>query len=211
MHNFPDQVAIDDVICVHLGAYTCLLEVYTDNNLPVLGMIMEPERQIQYKSMQKTIICGLLTLTSFPCIADPLGDSAFDAISISADEAKEDERPGILHFEGHFQMRSSDWLLTSSQATVYGKPNKPDRIYLEGSPARFHVSPADKSEKDSIEAAASVVEYVRDTNRLMLSGGATLVLGEEVIRSTYIEYNIDTNRYSAGGESGVSIEVPPVD
>ena len=174
-------------------------------------MIREPERQIQYKSMKKTIICGLLTLTSFPCIADPLGDGAFDAISISADEAKEDELPGILHLDGHFQMRSSDWLLTSEQATVYGKPNRPDRIYLEGSPARFHVSPADKSERDSIEAAASVVEYVRDTNRLLLSGGATLVLGEEVIRSTHIEYNIDTNRYSAGGENGVSIEVPPVD
>jgi lipopolysaccharide export system protein LptA len=69
----------------------------------------------------------------------------------------------------------------------------------------------DEPEKDSIEAAASVVEYIRDTNRLLLSGGATLVLGEEVIRSTYIEYNIDTNRYSAGGKSGVSIKVPPVD
>jgi len=174
-------------------------------------MIRELERQIQYKSMKKAIICGLLTLTGFPCIADPLGEGAFDAISISADEAKEDERPGILHFDGHFKMRSSDWQLTSAQATVYGSPNKPDRIYLEGSPARFHVSPTDQSESDSIEAIAAVVEYVRDTNRLILSGGATLMLGEEVIRSTYIEYNIDTNRYQAGGENGVLMEVPPID
>jgi len=179
--------------------------------LPVVGMIREPERQIQCKSMKKAIICVLLTLTSFPCIADPLGEGAFDAISISADEAKEDEQPGILHFDGNFQMQSSDWLLTSAQATVYGRPNKPDRVYLKGSPARFHVRPADKSNQDSIEATASVVEYLRDTNRLLLSGGATLLLGEEVIRSAHIEYNIDTNRYLAGGEKGVSMEVPPID
>ncbi|MCP4044649.1 MAG: hypothetical protein GY732_01500 [Gammaproteobacteria bacterium] len=161
--------------------------------------------------MNKVIICGLLTLTSFACIADPLGEGAFDAISISADEAKEDESPGILHFVGHFQMRSSDWFLISEQATVHGRPNKPDRIYLEGSPARFHVSPVDRPEEDSIEAAASVVEYHRESNSLMLSGDATLVLGEEVIRSAYIEYNIDTNRYEAGGEDGVLMEVPPID
>lgn len=211
MHDFPDQVLIDDVIFVHLDGYSYVLRVYIDNNLPVVGMIREHECQIQYKSMKKTIICGLLTLISFSCIADPLGEDAFDAISISADEAKEDESPGILHFDGHFQMRSSEWLLTSAQATVYGRPNKPDRIYLEGSPARFHVKPADKSDNDSIEAAANVVEYLRDNNSLMLSGGATLVLGEEIIRSAYIEYNIDTNRYQAGGESGVLIEVPPID
>ena len=143
-----------------------------------------------------------------PCAAAPLGKSAFDMISISADEAQEDEQPGILHLKGNFLMQSSDWHLTSSQATVYGNLNRPDKIRLEGTPARFLVVPAGETEGDLIEATALVVEYIRETNKLTLSGGASLILGDEVIRSTNIEYDINSNRYQAGGDDGVLIEVP---
>lgn len=143
-------------------------------------------------------------------MAAPLGAGAFDMISISADEASEDEEPGILHFSGHFMMRSEDWNLTSDQATVYGSPDRPERVILEGSPARFLINRADNAELGQIEAAAQVVEYSRADNLLLLSSGATLVVGDEVIRSRYIEYDIGTNRYKAGGADGVLIEVPPV-
>lgn len=159
--------------------------------------------------MTKTLICCLLALIVSPCGAAPLGEGAFDMISISADEASEDERPGILNFKGNFLMQSSDWQLTSTQATVYGSPNKPDRVYLEGSPARFLIHQADHPDKDSIEATASAVEYQRASNSLKLSGNATLKLGKEVIRSADIEYDIGTNRYKASGTDGVLIEVPP--
>ncbi len=131
-------------------------------------------------------------------------------ISISADEASEDEQPGILHFNGHFLMQSTDWQLTSEEATVYGSPDKPDRVYLEGSPARFLINLNDQENRGQIKATAPVVEYLRNGNLLMLSGGATLMLGDEVIRSTHIEYDINTNRYRASGSDGVLIEVPPV-
>jgi lipopolysaccharide transport protein LptA len=161
--------------------------------------------------MKKTIICCLLTMVFSPCGAAPLGEGAFDMISISADEAIEDEQPGILNFRGHFLMQSSDWQLTSTQATVYGSPNQPDRVYLEGSPARFLIHQVNQPDKDSIEAAASSVEYLRTSNTLKLSGNATLKLGNEVIQSSVIEYDIDSNRYQASGTGGVLIEVPPVE
>jgi len=131
-------------------------------------------------------------------------------ISISADEASEDEQPGILHFSGHFLMQSQDWNLTSEEATVYGSPDKPDRVILEGSPARFMVE-ASAMIQGQIKAAALVVEYSRDANLLVLSGDATLMLGDEVIRSNHIEYDIGANRYKAGGADGVLIEVPPIE
>jgi len=146
-----------------------------------------------------------------PCGAAPLDEGAFDMVNISAEEAIEDEQPGILHFKGYFLMKSNDWQLTSTQATVYGSPNRPDRVYLEGSPARFLVSRTDNKQQGLIAASALVVEYMRAANTLMLSGDATLMLGDEVIRSTYIEYDISTNRYQAGGTDGVLIEVPPAD
>jgi len=144
-------------------------------------------------------------------MAAPLGAGAFDMISISADEASEDEQPGILHFHGHFTMRSDDWNLTSDTATVYGNPDRPDRVVMEGSPARFVVRQSDGTQPDQIEANALVVEYSRADNMLLLSSGATLKLGDEVIRSKHIEYNIGTNRYKAGGADGVRIEVSPVE
>lgn len=159
--------------------------------------------------MKKTIIYSLLLLTLSPCVAAPLDVGAFDMISISAEEATEDEQPGILHFRGHFLMQSQDWQLTSTQATVYGSPNEPDRVYLEGSPARFLVHRENSTGREPIEAAALIVEYLRVPNTLTLSGDATLMLGKEVIRSTYIEYDIDTNRYQARGTDGVLIKVPP--
>lgn len=130
-------------------------------------------------------------------------------ISIAADEASEDEQPGILHFKGHFVMRSNDWNLTSEQATVYGSPDKPDSVLLKGSPARFLVKQTELTDRDQVEGTAQVVEYLREVNLLLLSGNATLVLGEETIRSSQIAYDISTNRYQAGGAEGVLIRVPP--
>jgi len=161
--------------------------------------------------MKKAVIWCLLTIVCVPCSAAPLGVGPFEMISISADEAREDEQPGILHFTGQFRMQSKDWQLASSEATVYGRPDRPDRVYLEGSPARFLVYRTDQAEPDQIEATAMVVEYLREANLLTLSGSATLILGNEIIRSTNIEYDISANRYRAGGADGVLIEVPPVD
>jgi lipopolysaccharide export system protein LptA len=161
--------------------------------------------------MKKTVICSLLVFMLSPCHASPLGKEAFDTVSISAQEASEDEQPGILHFNGDFMMQSHDWQVTSAQATVYGSPNNPDRIYLEGSPARFIVEQLNNVEQGPVEATARVVEYQRAANTLKLSGDATLMLGKEIIRSTTIEYDISSNRYQAGGADRVLIEIPPAD
>ena len=160
--------------------------------------------------MKKTVIWCLLLLICCPCSASSLDKGAIDMISINADEASEDEQPGILHFNGHFVMRSNDWHLTSDQATIYGRPDKPDRVLLEGSPAKFLVNRTDHTDQGQVEGTALVVEYLREVNLLLLSGGATLVLGDEVIRSEQIAYDISTKRYQAGGTDGVLIKVPPV-
>ena len=157
------------------------------------------------------ILVALFLLMLAPCMASPSADGAFETIRISADEASEDIQPGVLHFKGHFLMQSHDWQLESGRATVYGPPDRPDRIYLEGSPARFLVSRNDNEGQGAVEATAPVMEYLRSTNLLKLSGGAMLKLDREVIRSTVIEYNISTERYRAGGADGVMIEVPGVD
>jgi len=158
--------------------------------------------------MKKAVLTYLLFSMCCFSHAAPLGDDALAMISISADEASEGEQAGVLNFSGNFLMRSSEWQLTSEKATVHGSPNKPDRVVLEGAPAHFVINRDGGSNRNQIRATAEVLEYQRDKNVLLLSGEATLTLKEEVIRSTSIEYDIDTNRYQAGGNNGVTIEVP---
>ena len=156
-------------------------------------------------------LVSLFLLGFAPCKASPLGDGAFETIGISADEAFEDIQPGILHFNGHFLMQGPDWQLKSERATVYGPPHKPDRVHLEGLPAQFLIYRNNAGKTGTVNATAPVVEYLRSSDMLKLSGGAILQLDGEVIRSTVIEYNISTERYHASGTDGVMIEVPPVD
>jgi len=160
-----------------------------------------------------TLRCQIVLLATLmlPGVALPLGDRVIETVSISADEAYEDIRPDILHFKGHFIMRSRDWHLEAVRATVYGQPDKPDKVHLEGAPARFQINRDQSTGLNTVEATAPVVEYQRSTDTLKLTGGAMLKLDDEVIRSTVIEYNISTGRYRAEGADGVTIEVPPPD
>lgn len=148
----------------------------------------------------------LFAMLLAPCEASPLGERAFDTITISADEAREDEQADILYFKGRFIMQSNTWQLTSARATVYGRPDRPDKVHLEGAPAHFRINRS--GEAESIDAVAPVVDYLRSANMLRMSGGAVLKLGDEVIHSDIIEYDIDTDRYRASGGKGVRIEVP---
>ena len=99
--------------------------------------------------------------------------------------------------------------MESEKALVHGQADRPDKVRLQGSPAQFLIRSTDNGNHGPVEASAPVIEYLRNSNSLKLSGGATLKLDDEIIRSTEIEFDIDTEQYSAGGHDGVSIEVPP--
>lgn len=150
----------------------------------------------------------LLAVMILPGYAVSLDEDGLETINISADEAYEDIQPGILHFKGHFLMHRGDWELESGQATVYGPPDRPDKVLLKGTPARFLITRKESESQRIVEAEAPTMEYLRSTNMLELTGGAMLKLGDEVIWSTVIKYDIDANRYWAGGVDGVMIEVP---
>jgi lipopolysaccharide transport protein LptA len=152
----------------------------------------------------------LVAVMLLPGYVLSLDENKGETITIRADEAYEDLKPGTLHFKGHFIMQSSEWNLESRQATVHGRLDRPDRVILKGSPARFQ-SKLDGEKQLVVEAEAMEMEYLRSTNMLELTGGALLKLDEEEIRSKVIKYDIGTRRYWAGGVDGVMIEVLPED
>ena len=162
---------------------------------------------------KKALSCQiiLLALMISPGYASRPDENRLETIRISADEAYEGMQSGTLHLKGNFLMQSHEWKLESGKSTVYGKPDKPDKVFLEGTPARFLITRNDAKGWYTVEANASKIEYLRSLNTLELTGDAVLMLDDEVIRSSVIKYDIDRKRYWAGGVDGVMIEVPPVD
>jgi lipopolysaccharide transport protein LptA len=134
--------------------------------------------------------------------------SSEDMVSIRADQAWEDIEPGTLHFAGHFEMHIRDWLVNADRATLHGKLDHPDRLVLEGTPARFRASRTEDGRTESVQAEAREIVYERETERVILNGAARLVQGENQLQSNMVEYDIRSNRFRARGDTGVQLVVP---
>jgi lipopolysaccharide export system protein LptA len=150
-----------------------------------------------------------LLLASVHCHAAPVVDGGFEILNISADRASEDPDREAMLLEGNLRLETREWLLEAERAVVSGPANRPLGVRLEGAPV--HLSSIDPEGDDELEASAPVMEYDRATNSLVLSGGAFLRQGRQVLRSATIEYEIESGRFQARGAEGVTIETPPVD
>ena len=100
---------------------------------------------------------------------------------------------------------------------VYGKLDDPDKVLIEGSPAKVsflrkkegNSDPASSNAK--VDGGALFVEYFRATDKLVMRGAASLARKESTLNSEIIEYNIDTDRYAASGEGRVNVQLNPDD
>lgn len=143
-----------------------------------------------------------------PAPAEPFRISREDVIELRADAAWEDEAPDIIHFSGRFEMRVRDWLLVSDRATVRGPLEDPEIIELEGSPARLDLARGTDDRPQPVTAEALRIVYERDSRRVLLEGAAVVAQGESILRSNFIEYELDTDRLHASGITGVQIDLP---
>lgn len=132
-----------------------------------------------------------------------------DMVALRADQAWEAIEPDTLHFAGHFEMRVGDIVLHADRATLYGQLNDPDRLVLEGSPARLSVSQTKNDGVKTIQAQAHEMRYERESNLMLLNGAARLTQGDSVLVSERIEYDISTDRFRTEGQTDVQIDVSP--
>jgi len=135
--------------------------------------------------------------------------SSEDMVAIHADQAWEDIKPDIAHFSGHFDMRVRDLQLTADGATLYGPLDNPDRMELNGSPARLSLSHDLNDRPETIQAEAQEIIYEREAGSLSLIGSARLAQGDNVLRSDSIEYDVKSDRFHTKGRAGVQITVQP--
>jgi lipopolysaccharide transport protein LptA len=137
------------------------------------------------------------------------GFSSGDTLTIRSGDARMDELPDIFHFDGGFELRASDWSLSSDQATLYGKLDDPETVILSGSPAAILVQTKAEGQPATINGQAEQIVYQRSSNSIRLQGNAYISRNEQSITGGQIEYDIERDHLSAGGEGGVHIEVSP--
>jgi len=177
-----------------------------------------PRYQIP-KNTRRAAFCCLLSglLAAQSGFTDSQDFSSDDTVTVTAERAWEADEADVIHFSGKFELRAPDWFLSGDKAVVHGKLDDPDRVVVEGKPARVSFlrdgdGDGDSSEPDErVDGTAFTVEYFRATDKLKMRGAATLKRKDSTLVSEVIEYDVDTDRYSASGEGGINIEFNPDD
>jgi lipopolysaccharide transport protein LptA len=137
------------------------------------------------------------------------GLSSGDTLTIRSPEARMDEEPNIFHFEGGFELRATDWYLSSDHATLYGKLDDPETVVISGSPAQILVNTISNGQATTINGHAERIVYQRRSNSIRMEGNAFISRNEHSMSGGEIEYDIEQDHLSAGGDGGVHIEVKP--
>jgi len=137
------------------------------------------------------------------------GFSAGDKLTIRSPAARMDEEPDIFHFDGGFELKASDWYLSSDHATLYGKLDDPETVVITGSPAQILVSTVSNGHTSTINGHAEQIVYQRRTNSIRMQGNASISRDEHTMSGGEIEYDIENDRLRAGGDGGVHIQVRP--
>jgi lipopolysaccharide transport protein LptA len=170
------------------------------------------------ENMRPATSCILaIYLLIHPGIAGSLDFSSDDTVTVTAKNAWEAEEADVIHFSGQFELRAPDWSLAGETATVYGKLDNPDKVVVEGNPAKISFlrtgeeAGTNDNPEERIEGTASTVEYFRATNKLIMRGAASLTRKDSTLVSEIIEYDVDADRYSAGGEGGINVQFNPDD
>jgi lipopolysaccharide transport protein LptA len=175
------------------------------------GYIMPRARSSQYTT--RAAFCLLIFFCGInPGLSDPLDFNSDDTVTVTAERAWEGEEIDVVHFSGQFELRAPDWYLFGDAAVVYGNLENPDRVIVTGKPARISFlrdSEDDRNssgEEERVDGTAAKVEYFRATDKLIMHGRATLTRKDSTLTSEEIEYDVDTDRYSAGGAGGINIQ-----
>ena len=157
--------------------------------------------------------------------AEGLRFSKDDSVTVTAERAWEADELDVVHFSGGFTLRGPDWSLQGDTAVVYGKLDDPDKVVVKGTPARISFLRQDTTteagteqgttdkaiEEDRVDGSARVVQYFRATDKLSMEGAATLSRKDSTLVSESIEYDVDTDRYSASGQGGINLLFDPDD
>lgn len=152
-----------------------------------------------------------LILSFFCCyslLASALPDDRHQPINIEADTAKFDEKRATTVYSGNVVLTQGSMKLKAStvSVTLSKKTQKPLKVIARGNPASLEQKP--KVDADIVYASAHTISYLIASEKVVLTGDASLKQGLSQIRSESIEYLAKEQIFKASQEEASTSEKP---
>jgi len=151
----------------------------------------------------------MLMLTSGMAAAESIdvGRSGAQTIIARAERAWQSEAGDVMHFKGALELRGEHWRVNADSALIEGQLEDPERVIVEGAPARIIVGAIDDPEP--VEGLSQHLEFEPRNQVVRLEGAATIVKGEQSISSESIRYSLERNTFAAGSRGRVKVVTKP--
>ena len=130
-------------------------------------------------------------------------DQYRETIVARAQEAWESDNGDTMFIRGDLELRGTRWRIHADTAQVEGKLGKPDRVVVDGSPARIVVTPDDDGLP--FEGQSRHLEFQPQAKTVKLDGAATIIRGQQSITSESISYELDRRTFAAGARGRVKV------
>ncbi len=131
-----------------------------------------------------------------------------EPITIHADRAWQDADGKVMHLEGNFLMRTSEWEVMADRAQLEGPVESPDRIISYGNPASIRVSMGGENPVDGVGYSRKII-YQYEKKLLELLQDARLEMDNVTVTSKAIIYDVGNRRLISSGKDGVEFELRP--
>ncbi len=146
---------------------------------------------------------------SWPALA--LTTDGSQPINIEADTADIDDKAGTTIYRGNVVVTQGSIRLTGDTVTIYSPGRTLQKVTAQGNPAHFQQRPENKDE--DMRAESRTMEYLVDTEKLILLDEARLWQGKDAISGNRIDYDIkaDVGKASrgAGADERVKVVIQP--
>jgi len=132
-------------------------------------------------------------------------------VNIEADSGEIDQATGTTVYQGDVIITQGSMKLEAHKVTVEYKDKKPHQLTATGAPARFKQKP-DES-KEWVHGKGNKIEYLIDSEELILTDNAELKQGDDSFSSDRIVYDRVKSKLKAGaaakGKQRVRVTIQP--
>lgn len=123
-------------------------------------------------------------------------------INLEASRGQLDQKTGVSVYEGNVVITQGSMRLTADTVTIHVKDNNFQRMEAVGAPANLRYRPT--ADKPEMQGTSKQVEYDVAGAKVIMSGGARLVQGQDVFVGDRVEYDLkgDVVRARGAGDNG---------
>ena len=141
-------------------------------------------------------------LTLVASLAAALPEDRNQPIQLAASRGQLDQKTGVSVYEGNVVISQGSMRLTADTATIYVKDSNFQRMEAVGNPVNLYYKQA--ADKPELHGVSKRVDYDVPSAKVIMSGGARIVQGQDVFTGDRVEYDLkdDVIRAKGAGENG---------